>query len=252
MRSVSFGSVPLTLTIVALLSVGMVEAQTVERWEWSITPYLWATDISEDLILDGTIVGGGDTEFNDLVDKLDTSLQLHFEGIKNRWGMFADLNYVELSDTETGEQGLARFEVDIEEAVYEVGAIYRPGAASGRFDLLFGGRVLAIDERYQLSLAGLEPLRTSVDDSYLDALIGARFHIPISNRWMMSLRGDVSAGDTDYIWTAQGLIGWRFGSRRQSSVFVGYRYRGMKYTKADVLEVKKSLSGFGMGVKIGF
>ena len=92
MRSVSFGSVPLTLTIVALLSVGMVEAQTVEHWEWSITPYLWATDISEDLILDGTIVGGGDTEFNDLVDKLDTSLQLHFEGIKNRWGMFADLN----------------------------------------------------------------------------------------------------------------------------------------------------------------
>ena len=42
--------------------------------------------------------------------------------------------------------------------------------------------------------------------------------------------------------------------RRQadSAVFLGYRYRDMKYSKADVIEVEKTLSGPGIGVKIGF
>ncbi len=69
---------------------------------------------------------------------------------------------------------------------------------------------------------------------------------------MISLRGDVSLGGTDFMWTAQGLVGWRFGAKRNSPVFLGYRYRDMKYSKADVFEVKKTLSGLGLGVKIGF
>ncbi len=92
----------------------------------------------------------------------------------------------------------------------------------------------------------------SIDESYLDALIGARYHIPLSERWVISLRGDVSLGGTDFMWTAQGLVGWRFGAKRNSAIFVGYRYRDMKYSKADVFEVKKTLSGLGLGVKIGF
>ena len=47
-------------------------------------------------------------------------------------------------------------------------------------------------------------------------------------------------------------MGWLFGAKRNSAVFAGYRYRDMKYTKADFIEVGKTLSGFGLGVKIGF
>ena len=223
-----------------------------DNWQWSITPYIWATDISEDLILDGTVVGGGDTEFNDLVDKIDTSLQLHFEGTREKWGVFADINYVEISDSVTGEMEFGRLDVDIEETVLEVGAIYRPGGRSGRFDLLFGVRAMAVDEDYRLHIAELPPVEASVDETYLDAMIGARYHIPLSERWVLSFRGDVSAGGTDYMWTAQGLVGWRFGAKRNSGIFLGYRYRNMEYSKAEVLEVKKTLSGFGLGVRLGF
>jgi len=241
--------------VIVFVSVTMLASSVAaeDGWQWSITPYLWATDISEDLIVDGAVVGGDDTDFSDLVDKIDTSLQLHFEGTRDRWGLFADVTYVELSDSETGELGVVRLDVEIEETVGEVGAIYRPGGRSGRFDLLFGARMLWIDERYTFQLGAPEILRlVRVDDTYVDALIGARYQIPLAERWAISLRGDVSFGDTDLVWTAQALVGWKFGAKGGSAVFAGYRYRSMDYTKADVVEVEKTLSGFGLGVKIGF
>ena len=216
MQNKASGRAVRVLTIAAVLIAVAAGAEASDTWQWSITPYLWAADISEDLILDGDVVGGGDTEFTDLVDKIDSSLQLHFEGLR------------------------------------EAGAVYRPGGRSGRLNLLFGVRMLAVDEDYQLTIGGLDPREVSIDESYLDALVGVQYHIPLSDRWLISLRGDASLGDTDYIWTAQGLLGWRFGANRQSALFAGYRYRSLKYTKADVLEVQKTLSGFGLGIKIGF
>ncbi len=53
-------------------------------------------------------------------------------------------------------------------------------------------------------------------------------------------------------WTAQGLQGWTFGKKRNSAVFVGYRYREVAYTKADIIDVEKTLMGPGLGVRIGF
>jgi len=202
--------------------------------------------------LDGAVVGGGDTDFNDLVDKIDASFQLHFEGTRDRWGLFADVSYVELSDSETGEQGFTRLDFDIKETVFETGAIYRPGGRSGRLDLLFGVRLLAVDEDYRFQIADLPPYGAAIDENYADAMVGARYHIPLSERWLISLRGDVSAGGTDFTWTAQGLVGWRFGAKRNSGVFAGYRYRDMKYTKADVLETRKTLAGFGLALRFGF
>jgi hypothetical protein len=252
MRTTRSGPAVRILALAVLLTATVANAQTGDGWQWSITPYLWATDINEDLILEGEVVGGGRTEFKDLADKIDTSLQLHFEGIKNRWGFFGDINYVELSDSETGDQGIVRFEVEIEEAVFEAGAIYRPGGSSGKLDLLFGTRVTTVDEDYRLRVGELDPLQRSIDESYADALVGVRYNIPLSDRWAISMRGDASLGGTDYMWTAQGLIGWRFGSRRQSALFAGYRYRDMEFSKAGEFEVRKTLSGFGLGIKIGF
>lgn len=238
--------------VLAVLLAGAPSADAGDTWQWSITPYMWATDISEDLILNGAVVGGGDTDFDDLVDTIDTSLQLHFEGMQEHWGMFADVNYVDLSDSQAGEYGFARLDVDYEETVVEAGAINRPGGRAGRLELIFGVRALAIDENYRLQIADLPPSSASIDETYLDFLMGARYQIPLSERWVISLKGDVSTGGTDHILTGQALLGWRFGARRNSAIFAGYRYREMQYTKAGVLDDQKTVSGFGLGVRFGF
>jgi hypothetical protein len=242
----------LVLIITVIIAAAASGAYARDRWQWSITPYMWASDISEDLIVDGSVVGGSDTEFSDLVDKIDTSLQLHFEGLGNTVGLFADVTYVELADSQTGELGIVRFDVDIEETVLEGGVIWRPGGRTGALDVLLGARHLSVDEKYRLQLGEPGVLEQRIDESYLDALVGVRWHIPLSNRWVVSLRGDASFGDTDSMWTAQGLIGWRFGKNRNSAVLLGYRYRDLEYTKADAIDVSKTLSGPGLGIKIGF
>jgi len=256
-RRMTMGSAALLrVTTVAAVTAIVVfaagDARAGDTWQWSITPYMWATDISEDLILSGAVVGGGDTDFDDLVDLIESSLQLHFEGTREHWGLFADVSSVELSDSQTGEYGFGRIDVDIEETVVEAGAIYRPGGRSGRLDVFFGARMLAITEDYRFQIADLPPYGTSIDEDYLDFLMGARYHIPLSDRWVISLRGDVSTGGTDHMWTAQGLLGWRFGAKRNSGIYVGYRYRDMEYSKADDFVVKKTLSGPGLGIRFGF
>ena len=40
---------------VTMLASG-VESQ--DGWQWSVAPYMWATDVSGDLILDGDVGGG--------------------------------------------------------------------------------------------------------------------------------------------------------------------------------------------------
>jgi len=250
MRLKRHAKLVLAAAVLVVVTAPTPEVLAQDSWQWS--PYMWATDINEDLILDGEVVGGDDTDFSDLVDKIDSSIQLHFEGTRERWGLFADVSYVDLSDSEVGEMGLVRFDVEIEETVWEAGAIFRPGGRSGTVDLLFGARNLAINEIYRLQFVDIGGREAQIDENYLDALVGVRWHIPLAERWIISLRGDVSAGGTDYMWTAQGLLGWRFGKHRNSAVFLGYRYRRMKYSKADVLEDEKVLFGPGLGIKIGF
>lgn len=246
------GSLIVGASLAVILAAVAGGAQAADRWQWSITPYMWATDISETVLLDGTQVGGGDTEFKDLVDILDTSLQLHLEGVGVRWGVFADVTYIEASDSETGDRELLRLDVEIEESVLEGGLIWRPGGHEGRLDVLLGARYLGVDVIYRLLLGTVGSREIRLDESYLDALVGFRYHIPLSERWVISLRGDASIGDTDLVWTAQAMVGWRFGSARQHALLAGYRYRDMEYDQADVLDVEKTLSGFGIGVTIGF
>ena len=107
-----------SLTVASILAVAIViapgagGAEAANRWQWSLTPYMWATDVSETPLLDGSEVGGDDTEFSDLVDTLDTSLQLHFEGVGERCGVFADVTYIELADSAEGELGFGRLDVE--------------------------------------------------------------------------------------------------------------------------------------------
>jgi hypothetical protein len=64
----------------------------------------------------------------------------------------------------------------------------------------------------------------SIDDSYTDFLIGARYTGEINQNWFYRFRGDVSAGGTDGTWSLMGVGGYRFGKELNMSVLLGYRH----------------------------
>ena len=60
------------LFIVILVLAGTAMAQESDQWEWTVAPYIWAIDVGLDLSVSDQEVIGGDADFKDLVDKLDT------------------------------------------------------------------------------------------------------------------------------------------------------------------------------------
>ena len=68
-----------------------------DDWEWSFTPYLWASDVGVDVTIQDEPVLGTDIAFEDLFDNLDFAAPLHFEGSRGRSGIFLVRNLHEIA-----------------------------------------------------------------------------------------------------------------------------------------------------------
>ena len=238
----------LALALLATLA-GAGEAVADDGWEWGITPYAWLSDISEDLLVDGSVVGGNDLSFSDVLDTLEGSLMLHVEGMGERWGVFGEIFYVDIRDEEVHEPLI--IDAQVEETTLELGVVWRAFSSDDRaFDVLLGARQFQVDERYTFTQGDDEPVDARVDEDFLDALVGARYVRLFGDRWLVSASGDFSFGDSDLFWTAELLGGWRYGNRKEHVVLFGYRHREMEYTK-DAFEVERTLSGAILGLRIG-
>jgi hypothetical protein len=78
-----FSVTPLLLALLGTMSA--VSAQESHGMQWSITPYMWASDTTVDLTFRDTNIGAGDISFNDLLDVLDAAFMVHVEGGKSSW-----------------------------------------------------------------------------------------------------------------------------------------------------------------------
>ena len=73
-----------TKTIATLiLSVSIGLAGNASAAEWTIAPYVWATDVKFSAKVNDAGIGG-EVDFADLLDKLDTGFMGHFEGRNER------------------------------------------------------------------------------------------------------------------------------------------------------------------------
>src|SRR5210317_195958 len=89
---------------IAVLVIGLVcsmaygeESSSNGNWDFTLEPmYLWAVSIDGDQTVKGVDVDL-DVPFSDIFDNLNGALTFHFEGLyQQRWGFFADLNYIVL------------------------------------------------------------------------------------------------------------------------------------------------------------
>lgn len=222
-----------------VLGAGMYSRDT-QAAEWTIAPYLWASDVGLDLNV-GEIETGIDVPFNDLVDKLDTAFMGHFEGRGEKWGGFFDTIYLDLSDSTTIDfgpipDGPIVGEVDIDGGLtmklYELAGLYRFGdrsPGSAEFDLIFGVRLVDVDQLFILTPAGAGgpgdgSLEAGLDFSATDGFIGGRVLGMFNERWGYNLRADIGGGGTDGVFNLFGAISYTFGQTGLFSLDLGYRY----------------------------
>ncbi len=229
------------------------------EWKWEIAPYVWFTDVGVDVSLNETDIVATTIDFGDIIDKADLGALVHFEGRKGRWGLFADVVYLSLSDDQTLSGGIfagTMIESEMDQLIGEVGGIYRLTGDDRGLDLLFGARVMdvSIDVSLDFPAAGPTDRSRSSDETLFDGFIGLRYSQDISDRWLWSIRGDVGAGDTDLTWQGVLNLGVNFGKERGQTLFFGYRHLAYEAEEGNngITERQLDFSGPEVGYRFSF
>ena len=215
---------------------------------WSITPYIWASDTKFDLKAEDTPIGG-EVKFDDLLDTTDSSFQIVSEvGMQNgHWSAFIDLTYLETSDNYKGP--LLVVESESEQWFVDAAIAWWPQGEQRGFNVYGGARYTDLDDRFDFFLAeNKQPLRALRNDrDFLDALIGVRQLFTLAERWSLLAQADYSDGDSDGIYLLQAVVRYGMGEQKQYGLMFGYRYKEAEFKHDDLkekFEYKGPLIGF--------
>ena len=240
-----------TLAIVlAICCIGTVASPArAADWEWTLTPYLWATDYGVDVSIKDEPAFGTDIAFSDLFDKLEFAFPIHFEGQRGKSGIFLDLMYIKLDESQTTAwhphlPDGSNVQAGVKQTLFEAGGFYRPSGGANGLDILYGVRV--IDFKMDIDITAPSPstttARASSSDTFTDGFLGLRYNAPLGERLSIAVRGDAGTGGTELTWNASALLGYSVGKQRQNLILIGYRHmevelkdahNGLK-TKTDV------------------
>jgi hypothetical protein len=217
-------------------------------WEWMVAPYVWGPSVGTDLRTTVPPEGGisNDTDFSNVIDKLEGAFLIHIEGQGETFGVYADFTYLGLGDTRTFER--FESESDLDARLFDAAAVWSPGA--GAFDgwELYGGlRYIDVDATLRFDPVNPAFSSTTFDagDSFSDFLIGTRYLWKINDRWGMSLRGDTSFGDTEGTYSLAVTGSYRTGN---GAWYFGYKYFSLELETGNTnteLTLSGPLVGYG-------
>ena len=268
----------MTLLVATALGGSPVAAQdqagAAARWEFSVTPYLWATALKGDVGV-GRTDANVDASFDDILDNLNGALMLSLEARKGRFGLLSDTIYANLEDNAaTGEDRLkvdatANMLIQSLAGTYRVGTwqladLGAAGPLSVTVDPYAGARYTYLNAELQGKLdlpdLGIEARRTTEkDEHWVDPIVGIRTGWTLGERWSLVLAGDVGGISTSDQYSAEAwsLVGYRFGlfGSDNATALAGYRVLKQKYEDGNGrsrFDWDMTIHGPIVGLKITF
>ena len=193
-----------------------------DEWSYQIEPYLLGVTIDGDASI-GRVTGADvDVDFGDIIDNLELAGMVHFEARhESGWGMFLDYAFMDLSNDITGPLG-GVLDADVRQGVLE--AMLVKGTRSGDAQLDYFAGLRWWDNDVDVTIDPVIPLGTvsaSVDEDWVDLVVGVRWKNPISGKWTLVLKGDIGAGGADF--TAGAVIGFRYRIGELTELDLGYK-----------------------------
>ncbi len=222
-------------------------------WAITIAPYLWATGLAGSAGSNGTAVRI-DESFGDILADLDFGFLGATEIRYNRFAIFSDFIYGELSSTEKSP-----FPGFVDEIAVTSATVIWTGAAEYRFvdtprghlDALAGFRLVSLANQLTLrggSLGGLEGEQTV---SWIDPVVGIKGSMDVSDR--LYLTGWAVIGgfgvSSDSVWDVMGGLGYRFDDHVSS--VAGYRAAGVDHDSED-FTYDTVMKGFFAGIVLQY
>jgi len=230
-------------------------------WRFSVTPYVWATDMGIDSKLAGRQVVDKTIPVSDLVKQIDTIFQMRIEATHGSIGIMADGFDVTLSDEKAAVAlpegaGAADLASDVGMTIVDVAGIYDPKGDRRGISFLAGTRIIndraTVDATF-MPAPGVSAAKTyDSSETLVDGLLGARYGMRFSRRWGVQMQADGSIGGTDFTWSAGPTLGFAFGKMGAFGINAGYRVMQINFKDEAGLDNTLTLKGALLGFRASF
>lgn len=248
------------LALLAIVGfVALPSPVAAQDWNWGVTPYIWLPGAQLDITVKDDVELGGRTSFNDLADNVKLAAMLHLEGQKDTFGLLFDVGYFDLGSKNSlgsvaGIGGVS-LHTDMKTTIIEGAGVWAPGGKFEGFGLIYGARVWNIQETLDVRAGGTIHGHYTTSPTLLDGMVGFRYLARFGERASFNLRGDYSAGGTDY--TMNGVVGfgYAFDDADKYTLLAGYKYMDTRFDENNGSANVKSeltLDGFYAAMRFGF
>jgi len=218
--------------------------------EWRQTVFLYGMGVAIDGEAEiGPLAVPVDLSISDIFDALRFGAMAAYRIDNDTWSFSADVTYMDLSFSQSTEQGRAsaRLGTDQLTVMGTVGRRITPNLEAlfslAYFDLSTDLEVRVLQQRTSASR----------DADWVDPLLGLQYRRPIGGKWRMSLRGDVGGFGVGSDLT---LHGWATLVRQNTETFswyFGYRYIAYDYeTGSGINRERYDLQQHGPGIGIAW
>lgn len=239
--------------VTATLVTSSVQADTAsDNWDYYGQVYLWGAGI------DTTTAAGDDISlsFDDIISNLDMAFMGSIAAQKDKVTLFADLIYMDLSDSTSTTAYILNYPVQVSAKVGLTSFISTLGAAYRIYEndttdlnILAGARYLWLEAELGIDTSLPAPSHHFSDTGNVwDGLVGLRGKTGLSDKWYLTYYADVGAGDSDLTWQAAAGLNYRF--EKVDATF-GYRYLDWEFDDTAGLS-DLTVDGPYAGVRFAF
>ncbi len=253
--------------VVAALVPAASFAQSTADWQFKATLYGYFPDISGKTTFPHSGAGSDlDLDIGTILDNLKFAFMGAFEANNGRWGVLADVIYMDIGSSKSDSRDLAIGGVipagvqgnvgyDMKGWVSTVAGTFRTvNRPDYTLDLVGGVRVLNIRQTLNWTFTGnIGPLplpdRSGTRDSnekYWDAIVGVkgRYAFGEGQRWFVPYYVDIGTGQSKFTWQALAGFGYSFG---WGDVVAAWRYTDYQMKSGEPLE-EMTFNGPAIGV----
>ncbi len=250
MKKISFIVVPLALFIFSVPAM----ADEIEEWKFSISPYLWMPHIDGEIIVKNH-EAKFDMDFNDIFNLVNYGLMLRGEAWHGKYGLMADVMYLNLSKEVNMEHPYVNVEAKISgKAVFSDFTLgYQlkdfPQMSGVSFEALAGFRYVYLQAKLNYEgTAGPTVYDGKWQDReyWFDPILGGRVKINLTDKLLVAVRADVGGFNvgSDMSWHILSEIDYRIWEN--ASLNIGYRLLDIDYKSGndrDEFQLDTRLSG---------
>jgi hypothetical protein len=220
-----------------------------DDWHVGVTPYIWFAGLHGTVGVLGHDIGVH-ASFGDIFSYLNIGLMGAVEARKKRVLLVTDVMWMRLSDEKgipLNDVGIQSVDAKVNQFILTPRVGYRVvDSEKLKIDAIVGFRYWHLGESLEFtpSLMG----GVSGSQNWVDALGGARIHIPLSQKAMITIAGDAGGGGANSDYQVGGLLGYKIS--KKCILQAGYRYLDVNYRSSSTFSYNTATSGLLFGVTI--